>query len=57
VAAIKDGSLNRGGGMPPWKDKLSDADIEATLVWVQSLWPPEIYAQWQRIDQSAKAAR
>lgn len=39
----------RDGGpanMPAWDHKLSDAEIEAVLAYVQSLWPAEIYARW-----------
>jgi mono/diheme cytochrome c family protein len=39
----------RDGGpanMPAWGHTLSDAEIEAVLAYVQSLWPAEIYARW-----------
>lgn len=52
-ATVRNGTLMIGGSMPPWRDKLSDADIEATIAWLQSLWPDEIYAAWKRMDEQA----
>lgn len=43
---IKFGTLSRGGSMPPWKDKLSDQDIEAIVAWMHSLWPQKIKESW-----------
>lgn len=54
VATIKYGTLVGGGNMPAWKDKLSDAEIEAILSWLQSQWPREIYAQWQKMDRDLR---
>lgn len=51
---IKTGTLARGGGMPAWGDKLSDAEIDAVIAWFQSLWPDEIYAEWTKIDARAR---
>ncbi len=47
-AKIKYGGAVGQGVMPPWNDKLSDAEIEALIAWFQSRWPEEIYAAWQR---------
>jgi len=47
VRTIKFGTLAIGGGMPAWKDKLSDEDIGAIIQWFQSRWPEEIYQEWQ----------
>jgi len=55
VATIKNGTLIGGGNMPPWKDKLSDAEIDAVLAWLRSNWPPEIHTQWQRMNQAAQS--
>ncbi len=40
--------------MPPWGDKLSDADMEAIIAWFQSHWPDEIYDTWARMDAEAR---
>jgi mono/diheme cytochrome c family protein len=53
-AAVRNGTLMMGGSMPPWRDKLSDAEIEAIIGWLQSLWPEEIYAAWKRMDDQAR---
>ncbi len=45
---IKNGTLSIGGSMPGWKDKLSDDDIFAIIIWISSLWPDEIYAAWMQ---------
>jgi mono/diheme cytochrome c family protein len=51
---IRDGTARLGGGMPPWRDKLPEADIEAVIAYFQSLWPEEIYRAWQDIDRQAR---
>ena len=51
---ILDGTATRGGGMPAWRGKLSDADIDAVIAWFQSLWPPEIYRAWRELDEKAR---
>lgn len=48
---IKNGSPPGTGDMPAWKGKLSDEDIDAVIVWFQSLWPDEVYAAW--VDRHA----
>ncbi|MDX1252453.1 MAG: c-type cytochrome [Gammaproteobacteria bacterium] len=48
---IKNGSPPGTGNMPAWKGKLSDEDIDAVIVWFQSLWPDEVYAAW--VDRHA----
>lgn len=47
---IKQGTQKIGGNMPAWQGKLSDADIDAVILYFQSLWPDEIYAAWKDID-------
>lgn len=54
VYTIKNGTIALGGSMPPWKDKLSDDDINAIIAWFQSQWPQEIYTAWQRLDSEAQ---
>ncbi|MDY6979088.1 MAG: cytochrome c [Pseudomonadota bacterium] len=51
---IKNGTLDRGGNMPAWKDQLDDQDITDVLAWIKAQWPDEIYARWYRNDQRAK---
>ena len=43
---IRDGGVKLGGVMPPFKDKLSNPDIEAVIAYVQSTWPDKIYTSW-----------
>jgi len=58
IASLKDtirhGTARIGGSMPPWKDKLTDADIEAAIAWFQSHWPDELYAAWSRMDEESR---
>jgi mono/diheme cytochrome c family protein len=51
---IREGTIAIGGKMPPWGDKLSDADMEAIIAWFQSHWPDEIYDTWARMDAEAR---
>jgi len=53
VSTIKDGTQRIGGKMPPWRDKLTDADISAVIAWFQSRWPGELYEAWARMDREA----
>lgn len=50
IKVIKQGTQKIGGNMPAWQDKLSDADIDAVILYFQSLWSDEIYAAWKDID-------
>lgn len=54
---IREGSPPGQGRMPAWKDTLSAAQIDAIILWLQSLWPDEVYAAWWRIDQRSRLAR
>jgi mono/diheme cytochrome c family protein len=40
--------------MPPWHNKLTEADVEAVIASFQSLWPAEIYRAWEDIDRRAR---
>ena len=51
---IANGTQRIGGNMPPWRDKISEADIEAVIVYFQSLWPDEIYHAWADMDRRAR---
>lgn len=57
VATVREGTLQKGGGMPPWKGVLQDEEIEAVLAYVQSLWPEETYKSWQLMDEKARAGQ
>ena len=61
IASLKDtirnGTARLGGSMPPWKEKLSEADIEAAIAWFQSHWPDELYAAWARMDEESRRVR
>lgn len=50
---ILEGSPPGQGRMPAWRGRLSEDDISDLILWIQSLWPEEIYAAWQRMEQSA----
>ena len=43
---IQNGTISIGGTMPPWKDKLSEDETFAIIIWLTSLWPDEIYEAW-----------
>lgn len=51
---IANGTQRIGGNMPPWRDILSEADIEAVIMYFQSLWPREIYQAWVDTDRRAR---
>lgn len=53
-ATIKRGTIPMGGSMPAWEGKLSDDDINAVIVWIQSRWPDEIYRNWLAMDEKAR---
>lgn len=52
---IRNGTLRLGGNMPPWKDKLSDQEIDAVIYWFQSQWPDELYAAWREADARTRS--
>ncbi len=51
---IREGTARLGGNMPAWKDKLSEADIEAVIAWFQSRWPEDVYKNWALMDEKAR---
>ncbi len=51
---IRNGTQRVGGSMPPWRDKLTEADVEAVIAYFQSLWPDKIYQAWADIDRRAR---
>ncbi len=51
---IKNGSPGGQGNMPAWKDKLSDAQIDEIIAWMQAQWPDQAYQAWYQINQRAQ---
>lgn len=43
---IRDGGVELGGVMPPFKDRLSYKDIDAAIAFFQSKWSNERYQKW-----------
>lgn len=48
--AIKQGSPPDLGDMPPMQGKLTDVEIDDVIVYIKSLWSPEVYRQWMEIE-------
>ena len=51
IDVIKNGTARLGGNMPPWKDRLSDQEIEDIIAWFKAQWPDELYAAWDRMNR------
>ncbi|VAX25557.1 hypothetical protein MNBD_NITROSPINAE04-1925 [hydrothermal vent metagenome] len=51
---IKNGSVEKGGGMTGFGGALSDMEIEDIILWFQSRWPDELYDSWYRRDLKSK---
>lgn len=43
---VNNGGIALGGTMPPFADKLTDAEIESAISFFQSYWSDEIYLEW-----------
>jgi mono/diheme cytochrome c family protein len=50
---IKYGSPGGQGNMPPWKDKLTDQEIDDVIVWFQSKWSTQVYQAWLERDRNS----
>ncbi|MCI0506462.1 MAG: cytochrome c [Gammaproteobacteria bacterium] len=48
---IANGSQPGQGNMPAWKDRLTKEQIDAVIIWFQSLWPDQVYAAWYEMQQ------
>ncbi len=48
---VKNGSLAKGGQMPPFGALLSESERRASVAWVQSLWPEDAYRSWQQMHR------
>lgn len=53
---IERGGLMGNGRMPPFGEVLTATERRAALAYVQSLWPDEVYREWQA-GQAASAHR
>ena len=51
---IANGGIAFGGVMPAFAASLSRDDRLAIIAWFQSLWPDDIFASWEAIDQRSK---
>lgn len=47
---ILDGSIG-DGNMPSWRGKLTEQEVDNVILWMQSLWPAEIYSTWYNLDR------
>lgn len=56
INTIKFGTGQLGGNMPAWNGRLSEQEIDDVIAWLQSQWPDELYAAWQRMDQASQQA-
>lgn len=50
---IREGGARLGGTMPPFKNKLSESDMEAVIAFFQSKWSEEIYQLWEERNLDA----
>jgi mono/diheme cytochrome c family protein len=48
---IRQGSRPDVGNMPPFEAVLEEEEIDAIILWFQSLWPDEVYVAWWEIEQ------
>jgi len=55
VGALKNqivrGGKENGGAMPAFGDKLGDQEVDAVIIWIQSIWPKKIYEAWYEMQQ------
>ena len=47
---ILEGSPPGVGDMPAWEGKLSEAEIDDVVVYIKSLWSPEVFHHWIEIE-------
>ncbi|MDP2265302.1 MAG: c-type cytochrome [Thiobacillus sp.] len=53
MEAIRDGSPGGEGNMPAWKDKLSEQEMQDTVVYIKSLWTDPVYRLWLKLEQQS----
>lgn len=52
LAVIKQGVQKKGQPvMPGWQGRMSEQDMEDILLWLQSMWPIEVYERWQQANR------
>ncbi len=47
LGTINRGGIPLGGTMPAFKDTLTEEEKSAVLIYIQSLWPEELYKAWK----------
>jgi mono/diheme cytochrome c family protein len=47
LGTVNRGGIPLGGTMPAFKDTLTEEEKEAVLIYIQSLWPEELYLAWK----------
>ena len=47
LSTINRGGIPLGGSMPAFKDILAEEEKVAVLIYIQSLWPEELYQVWK----------
>jgi len=53
MEAIRDGSPGGEGNMPAWKGKLSEREMQDTVVYIKSLWSDPVYRLWMKMEQQS----
>lgn len=53
MEAIRDGSPGGQGNMPAWKGKLSEQEMQDTVVYIKSLWSDPVYRLWMKMEQQS----
>ena len=53
MEAIRDGSPGGEGNMPAWKGKLSEQEMQDTVVYIKSLWTDPVYQLWLKMEQQS----
>jgi len=54
---INKGTGKIGGNMPAFAGKISDAEIDDILVFIQAKWPEPLYDAWYKNNQRAMKAK
>ena len=50
MEVIRDGSPGGEGNMPAWKGKLSEQEMQDTVVYIKSLWSDPVYRLWMKME-------
>ncbi|MBT9590743.1 MAG: cytochrome c [Thiobacillus sp.] len=53
MEAIRDGSPGGEGNMPAWQGKLSEQEMQDTVVYIKSLWSDPVYRLWMKMEQQS----